>query len=710
MIFFRVAIIFSSLTFTIFSMEKNPAAHTGSVTVEDFFEKHKYVLNKPEGKHVYCSALMSIFSDTLRNVERVYKYCDGIHSFLELFPQADDNLYFSSIVTFPSGSSNIVQLNRENNSIQIINASAEVNRLDENIVGQNESVYNTFFKPISSDNVAKYSSELKMSYGLFTRYQLLLPEGTNLVIVMLLSQNALYEKFLKKDNGPFLSSFKALVNGNHVSRAIATNACLKHFIENFNGGSSFYFPYTCNHGCYSKHIYHLENIANYLGCIFLNSKYLFPKQKEQPFFDVKTLAMLKDLLNLIPIYKELYKIWKEILPPFLFDTQKNNCVNVIQLKQVVSSLRAFIERLNGDENAINLYKKLQLNYEIYYNSLQIGIEPNGKNRRLSPWIFGNSNNMYKTVLDPVADVFYGHLFFKLPPILTLTTKPLNLDYKTVQKELLTDYNKTPKNKKRTNNIKNKEQKAKTKERQQNKKLQNKNLKQKLDEDRLSVTEGHPYDLDSSPKDNVLSVIRDQMSKIPLVYLTAYLKKCKNIEESDFYHKYPYSLDWLVIEYGMRKQDYKDKGATCFFWPIVVQDQNQLSSNNAVYVVIQNRQGAIFHRGPVPCNNPFLYLKFAKDKSCFDDIINNAQINYLYSEPYDMKFLNYDNQEEHKGGNLSIYDNEDQLEDEGVTKINNPFFGAFPSTFNFVSDYYVTVKPLEFPGGEQKSIYFPLIMN
>lgn len=127
----------------------------------------------------------------------------------------------------------------------------------------------------------------------------------------------------------------------------------------------------------------------------------------------------------------------------------------------------------------------------------------------------------------------------------------------------------------------------------------------------------------------------------LAYLTAYLNKCKELY-NDHYHNYPFVLDACVREFGISKKDLQDKSATCYFWPIFVQDIEKVFSSNQVYLIIQDKDGIIVYRGPIAFDHPNLFLKFRKDKNCFATIVDNALANKYEDEKATCNLLNNEN--------------------------------------------------------------------
>jgi hypothetical protein len=646
--------------------------------VDEFFLKHAKTLKNLEGMNAYCNALDYIVKN-LNTLEQSYYFLNMINDFAQKNISNPQIIHFSSII-----------------------------RLDPKGI-------ETCFAPISEDEGKLLSDELLVSFGLPIKRALYVPCNNDPLLSIKLA--SLYKIFL--DNNITSKNYKSSFSDKESKELItwgvanypvmAANLIIASCLNYISTMSSIYFPYACKHECYKNHIYHLENVAEQLSCIFLNEKELFSPRKIESFYNKYTLNMLKDFLKLIPFYREMCDIWKNDFMFLLQDIYKNNHIDRANLQQYLDKCQHLILVIQDSKNLTTL-ATLKIYYEHYYKVLPAGIQLNNKNKNRSPWIFGPLNKINQNVLSISNEIFESHLFFDLTSIqlpLIASSKHITNNEQIIiapadsVKESLDEFyadknDKTEKNKK---NIKKNNKLGKKKDTKKNvynkqnpKASKNTEKKQDIiissdsDTNILTPTIQKEYD----PQDRLKSVIMHHH----LAYLTSYLNRCKELY-NDCYHNYPFALDACVKEFGIPKKDVQDKSATCYFWPIFIQSTDKAFSANQIYLIIQDKNGVIFHRGPLSFDNPNLYLRFRKDKNCFNTIIDNALQN-----AHKIKEVDY----EADVLSRSDFENVNKVEfSEGnKTVILNPFNGYFSSVIKVFSGYVIISDFCN-----HQEIYFPL---
>jgi hypothetical protein len=641
-------------------------------SVDSFLKKHEKNLKSLEGMNAYCNILDYVFNNNLRVLERSYWPFLQIVSFMNNFIQ-EDEMPFTPLVM-----------------------------LDNNVTG-------TYFREISSDSDKRFfMNSLLVQYNIPIKYVLYVPGNTDSLLKIKLV--SLYKVFVDADNTSkkdYKSSYiykqtKELCQwGVQNYPKMVANMITMHCVQLITNISSEYFPYKCAHKCYKNHIYHLENLVNNLDCIFLREKELFPFKKVEQRYTSYTLNMCKDLLKLLPFYREMCELLKNDFM-FLLQSILRECkINKIAVQEYLAKCQHLVSVVNDTNNLKNI-AHLKFQYEEYYRALPRGTELNHRNNNRSAWVFGPLNVLGQKTLALPYDVFDKSSLFKVETIKLNDLAPIindaeeSLNYIDIQEQLLSEYRtnntkdtseKIKKNSKTIrNHTKNSVKKSKNKEKKSSPTLKNK--ENAFDDDQILVPTAQER---FNPQEELEKVIMDS----PLTYLTSYLNRCKELY-NDAYHNYPFVLDICVRKFGIPKKDLQDKSAVCYFWPIFVQSKDKAYSENKIYFIVQDENGIIFHRGPVAFENPNLYLKFRKDKECFNGIVIRA-----------LKDMNKSTQTSDYNANiLSNSDLEDvnnvELLEENTTKIVDPFKGYFSSVINVFS-HYIVINDFR----NNNVIYFPL---
>ncbi|HTM06120.1 MAG TPA: hypothetical protein VL201_02675, partial [Patescibacteria group bacterium] len=436
------------------------------------------------------------------------------------------------------------------------------------------------------------------------------------------------------------------------------------------------FPYLW--ACAESPTNHLNDVCQKSPCIKkIPNLFYLSKQK---FYCDKTLAMITDLLKKIDFHKELFYFQLVTHIEFI---KKTIFHYYFDIKGTEDYLTSYNHIKNEIEKKADLLSILQSYYTIFYNQLgSFGQDA----RRRSPLIFGPLKNLGITTLSEPHTIFAD--FIKTDNMNELAVGSLIVtESNQAYKELVNEYNSE---KDKNTSLKKKE--TRKKNTPVKKETSNKNIVVKNIMLSKKVNNAAPL----SQK----RLLKNEIKKYSLFYLSSYLEKC--LESNDQYHTFPYIIDILTVLYGIPKKDAYDKNAKTYFWPIAFTDEENKNTEYSVYKIVQDQKdGHIFHRGPIKLTNVNLLMEFKNNRNVFDSILTNASLpqeDTVQNTPLENTAVHQVIIQSSDFGNDLEY-----TEIDNRSKINNPFEGLLGSKIVEITKHYITILALL----DKKVIYFPL---